>query len=60
MRLLANAQCLEYRCEHCGFDWCAVDEAIDAESCPNCSTPDVAPNLAHSLHPAAIAVEARP
>ena len=60
MKLLTDAQYLEYRCEHCGFDWCAVDEAIGAESCPNCSTPDVAPGHLHSLHPAAIAEEARP
>jgi len=60
MNLLTNAQRLEYRCEYCGFDWCAVDEAIDAESCPNCRTPDVAPNRAHSLRRAAFAEEVRP
>lgn len=60
MKLLTHAQCLEYRCEHCGFDWCVLDETADAESCPNCSTADVAPFLAQQLHHAAIAEEARP
>jgi hypothetical protein len=60
MKLLSNAQCLEYRCEHCGFDWCAVDEASDTDSCPNCGTPDVAPCHLHSLHPVATAEGARP
>jgi len=55
-----NAQFLEHRCEHCGFGWCELDEAIDTESCPNCSTPNVAPNLAHPLQHAAISEEARP
>jgi len=26
MRLLTNAQFLEYRCEHCGFGWCELME----------------------------------
>ena len=60
MKLLTHAQCLEYRCEHCGFDWCALDEAIDTESCPNCGTLDVAPSRTHSLQHTAIAEEARP
>lgn len=60
MKLLTNAQFLEYRCEHCGFGWCELDEAIDAENCPNCGTLDVAPSRAHSLRDAVIAEEARP
>ena len=60
MKLFTHARCLEYRCEHCGFDWCALDEASDTDSCPNCSTSDVAPSHAHSLHLAALAEEARP
>ena len=60
MKLLTNAQFLEYRCEHCGFGWCELDEAIDTESCPNCSTPDTAPSRAHSLHRSAVAEEAHP
>lgn len=55
-----NAQFLEYRCEHCGFGWYDLDEDIDTESCPNCSTPDVVPSHAHSLDHAVIAEEVRP
>lgn len=60
MKHFINAQFLEYRCEHCGFGWCELDEVIDADNCPNCGTLDIAPSRAHSLRDVDIAAEARP